>query len=206
MARGDLDVAGRKLGDRELAENVRVYEQVGGSEMVAVNLSDLTDSVIPASRIVFARRNYADKVDLIILNNVTGDAYVYGIVRVEEKQGDDFTYREVTLYNGKTTYGPFNYPNFHRSGQWAGLAISSDGERILGTAKLTELKNVSSSAWRSPQLVYVGGVGYTVSDSVICYNRTTGAWITLSDALAFANTMDLIVDENHVVRGVEVSQ
>ncbi len=205
-AGGSLDVANRKLGDRELAENVRIYEKVGGSEMVALSLSDLTDSVIPSSRILFARRNYADKVDLIILDNVTGNAYVYGIVSVKEVDAGDYSYREVTLDSGGTTYGPFNYPNFHRSGEWAGLAISSDGKRILGTAKLTELKNVSSSAWRSPQLVYVGGVGYTVSDSVICYNRTTGAWITLSDALAFANTMDLIVDENHVVRGVEVSQ
>ena len=129
---------------------------------------------------------------LIVLEGVKGVAY------------DEMA--EVTLDSGGATYGPFNYPNFHRSGQWAGLAISSDGERILGTAQLTELKNVSSSAWRSPQLVYVGGVGYTVSDSVLCYNRTTGAWITLSDALAFANSMSLIVDENRVVRGVEVSQ
>lgn len=34
--RGSLDVAGRTLGDREVAENVTVYDQVSGGAMVAV--------------------------------------------------------------------------------------------------------------------------------------------------------------------------
>ena len=34
--RGSLDVAGRTLGDREVAENVTVYDQVSGGAMVFI--------------------------------------------------------------------------------------------------------------------------------------------------------------------------
>ena len=39
--RGTLDVANRKVGDTELAENVRIYDKVGSGSLVEVKLADV---------------------------------------------------------------------------------------------------------------------------------------------------------------------
>lgn len=76
--RGSLDVAGRTLGDREVAENVTVYDQVSGGAMVAVRYSDLP-ATVSSGKIDFAGLDSLGRVRYLVLNDVTGDAYEYGI-------------------------------------------------------------------------------------------------------------------------------
>ena len=76
---------------------------------------------------------------------------------------------------------------------------------MAGYVKLTSVKNVPLSAWRSPTLCYYDGVTYTVASDVACYNKLAGVWFdTLSDALAFGEKVTVYVDSSHVIRGVEV--
>ena len=100
--RGSLDVAGRKLGDREVAENVTVYDQVGDGAMVAVRYSDLP-ATVSSGKIDFVGLDSLGRVRYLVLDDVTGDAYEYGIFSyspaktvkvIDYKKNPDGTYAE----------------------------------------------------------------------------------------------------------------
>ena len=70
---GDLDVQKRMLGSKKLAENVMIFD--GGKQ---VALGELSQSGIRANRIAYARSNWADEVDLIVLNNGLSGQEIFG--------------------------------------------------------------------------------------------------------------------------------
>ena len=215
-ARGDFDVEKRTVGDAPLAGNIRIFERVGAGAMTEIDLGDLSPVVIPSSSVDYIRKNYAGKVDIMVLNNVTGDRYIYGRIRVhiseissgEEGQNPRYEYSYELQYgkDGEAqSIGPFKNVSFSSTGQWGGIVPSSDGSRATSYVVLDKLSNVPVSAWRSDTLVQVGGRNYTVSENVVCYNATADRWFkTLGDALVYADHADLYVDANGVVRGVEV--
>ena len=100
--RGSLDVAGRTLGDREVAENVTVYDRVGDGAMVAVRYSDLP-ATVSSGKIDFVGLDSLGRVRYLVLDDVTGDAYEYGIFSyspaktvkvIDYKKNPDGTYAE----------------------------------------------------------------------------------------------------------------
>lgn len=76
--RGSLNVTARTLGDRVVAENVTVYDRVGDGAMVAVHYADLP-ATVASGKIDFAGLDSLGRVRYLVLNDVTGDAYEYGI-------------------------------------------------------------------------------------------------------------------------------
>ena len=53
---------------------------------------------------------------------------------------------------------------------------------------------MTNSAWNGSTSVTVRGTTYAVSDNVVCYNKTTGYWCSLSAARAFSGAADLYYD------------
>lgn len=213
--RGEFNVDKRTVGDAQLAGDVRIFERVGVGAMTEITLADLPADVIPASSVDYIRKNYAGKVDIIVLNNVTGDRYIYGriVVRSTEIPGGkdedpryEYSYELRYSKDGKEqSIGPFKNVSFSRTGQWGGIVPSSDSSRASAYVVLDKVSGVPTSAWRSDKLVQYGGKTYTVSDNVVCYNAAADRWFkSLGEALVFADTADLYVDANNVIRGVEV--
>ena len=80
-APGPFDVDDMTLGDRTVLGAVKVYEKVTTSALAPVTLSDLTGlGQIPADQISGYHANSSGMVDYIVLNNVTGNAYEYGMM------------------------------------------------------------------------------------------------------------------------------
>jgi len=77
-AKSDLDVSQRRLGDRDVAENVAVYDRVKDGKTVKVDYDSLTLTTIPKSKISFVSYDYAGRVKYMVLDDVTGDTYDYG--------------------------------------------------------------------------------------------------------------------------------
>ena len=111
----------------------------------------------------------------------------------------------MTLESGKDqSVGPFMQTPL-RSGEWGGIAVSGGTmTRIATDVKLSKLSGVTNQQWLDEDTVLVNQQPYEVSDKVLCYNRTTGLWITVGEARAFGQAMTLLVDDFHVVRGIEV--
>ena len=211
--RGDFDVAGRKVGDKPLAGNVRIYDKVGGSPLVGVKLSDITQAKISAGSVLYAEADYAGRVSVIVLNDGTGDAYTYGRYRFTPSSGEDDSYTNATISveydNGKTT-DTVECGDGYRNGDFGGLAFytnSGGDKRVAGTAQLTKLEKVTNAAWNGSTSVTVQGTTYAVADNVVCYNRSTESWCSLSAARAFSDKADLYYDSvGEKIRIVVVAQ
>ena len=95
------------------------------------------------------------------------------------------------------------------TGQWIGVSVRSDNSQIVTQmVVLKAVKNVPASAWRGGESVYVNGKLYTVSSGLdnCCYDKDAGVWFrNLNAALASGGSVTIMVDNDNVIRGVEVS-
>lgn len=93
-------MTGMKLGSYTVAAGVRVYEQVKGGAMVEIDRGDLGMNSIPGAQITAYHLDSTNLVDYIILGDVTGNAYEYGVmvtvtesktekVAIKDKDGKD---------------------------------------------------------------------------------------------------------------------
>lgn len=83
---GTLDLDAKTLGKYTLASNVNFFERVGSGEMAKIKRSDITVETIPEEKVVYRHMDYAGQVDAVILNDVTGDRYTYGIVSTDASE------------------------------------------------------------------------------------------------------------------------
>ena len=81
LRRQGQEVDEMTLGGRTVLGAVRIFEKVTTSALAPVTLSDLTGlGQIPADQISGYHANSSGMVDYIVLDNVTGNAYEYGMM------------------------------------------------------------------------------------------------------------------------------
>lgn len=219
-ASGDLNVDTRKVGSRDLAENVIIID--GGRQ---VSLSAITSGIVRDELVNYARINWNDDVDLVVLNSGS-ENIIYGRAKVSSaadtqipikdsngKEPDDpswiptyetiagDTTLTVEYGNGKSISKVNSYAA--RTGDYVAITVRND--QFVNFVKLTELEKVSPQSWLGTASVLHGGKSYPVPSDVLCYNADGGSWITLEQAMAYSGTMNLYVHDG-VVRIVEVSR
>ncbi|MDF2838530.1 MAG: S-layer y protein [Evtepia sp.] len=215
---GALDVAKRTLGSAELAADVKIFERVKTGPVAEIALDDIRLATVSKEKILSARYNDDGKVSLLILDNVTGDRFIYGKIYLgkyfdnpKDPDNRNFTLgvkiekpeTPNTMNSPTVTIGP--YLNFDlQSGEIGGVVIDGKENKIVSAIRLTMLSEVTNAAWESEDTVFFNNKTYVVSDDVICYNTATGEWMTLGQARAFGDKMTLYVDDFAVVRGVQV--
>lgn len=199
---GDLDVTAQKLGSTLLTENVAIYQSTA-SKLEAISLNQIPSARIPSSGVVYARTNWAGRVDLIILSNVTGSDYIFG--RTGYAMEGDKLYLEV--YTPDATYTS-RISGGVDSDTFVGITLTENYGMIGSVERLSKYSNVSNSAWSSASSVTIGGRSYAVPSDVLCYNKASGKWIEGADRLdkarAFAATSAVYIDQSGFVRAVEV--
>ena len=213
--RGTLELSAGKLGDAPLAQGVRLFDKIGKGPLLPVTRRDIPRTTVASGSVLYAHQNYAGQVDIVVLDNVTGDGYAYGRIKAYDRRENpdnpaDTLPPSIELLTAENkTVGPFvTYSSGF--GAYAGLStfIDSNGELRLGSiAKTEQLAKVPNSAWNGSSSVTFGGKTYPVSDEVVCYNETTEKIVSLTEARAFADTADLYVDSiGQKVRIVVVRQ
>ena len=205
---GDLDVENGKLGSRELAENVIIFQN-DGSGLTAISLSQITEAKVPSSQITYAGTDWADRVKVIVLNSVTGSGYIFGRAHYTanyDEEGNRVGNAQLSVEygEGKTT-ATFETGYVVRNGDIVGITIVTAGntQRIGSLIYPDELRNVPNAAWSGKGAVTVNGRTYTAPASLPCYNRETREWVTLTEARAYADSATLYVHQG-VVRFLEV--
>lgn len=196
---GDLDINGRKLAGRSLAENVSVF--MDGS---LVNLNQFTSGSIPSGQILYARANWAGEVDLIILRGTRDSSVIYGWVfwAVDNQDRECLGVEFGNGDSGRTKAFPMHYSV--NGGDYVAATLNQGGTGFSSMVKLTELAAVPANAWIGKTSVLVGGRSYTVPANVQCYNRDSRTWVSLDEALAYAPTANLYASDDGVIRIVEV--
>ena len=209
--RGDFYVSEGRVGSAELAADVQIYTTAQGNMLSQVALSDLTENIISSDQVLFAHKNYADKVDILVLENTTGDSLYYGRVFVSTtvNEAGETTKVETSVQSSSGEVAKFEVDRGLSTGQWIGVSVRSDNSQIVTQmVVLKAVKNVPASAWRGGESVYVNGKLYTVSSGLdnCCYDKDAGVWFrNLNAALASGGSVTIMVDNDNVIRGVEVS-
>ena len=205
---GELNVAERKLGSRNLADNVVVFQN-DGSGLTAISLSQIADGSVPASQITYAGTDWAGRVKVIVLNSAIGGGYIFGRANYtanydEEGNREGNAQLSVEYGAGKST-PTFETGYVVRNGDIVGITIVTSGntQRIGSLVYPDELRNVPNTAWSGKGAVTVNGRTYTVPASVPCYNTQTKSWVTLTEARSYADSATLYVHQG-VVRFLEV--
>lgn len=86
---GNWSVAEGKLGGNAVSSKVRVYEEVlSGAPLNAINVSDIDLTSVPASQIKYTVQDNAGTVTNIVLGDVTGESWIYGIGYGKRIKGD----------------------------------------------------------------------------------------------------------------------
>ena len=207
---GDLNVREGTLGSKKLASGVLIFD-----DGVLKNLSDLTETTVPHSRISYARTNGSGEVDLIALSSTSGELYgrvsVYTETTPEVKDESGIvtvpaeTTTKISVDVNGTTYGPYTSGYGVRSGDFVAFKVNSGKTGFSQMLTLDRLGEVSASAWIGTTAVNYGGRTYTVPSDVLCWNRDGGSWLDggAEAAIAYGGTMNLYVRDG-VVRVIEV--
>ena len=142
--------------------------------------------------------------DLIVLGSADSSTVYYGraVVQTSTAENGNETRTLAVEYGNGQRSEAIRTDNHISNGDYIYMGVK--GGRITSLGSLTCLSGVANSAWSGDGAVTVAGRTYTVSDSVACYNRTTGTWMTLAAAHAYAAKADLYVRDG-VVRVIEVN-
>ena len=206
-APGDFNPSAMTIGKYTVAPGVRVYEQFQDGAQVAVPLSSLDFGTIPQDQIASVHLNGSDVADLIILNNVTGDAYMYGRMvgtTVTTGEGEDAQRRTSWSLENRTTTKFNEHAGYAgKSGDFIG-AVAGKNNMIISVVQLKELKQVSPASFferEGQYYVTVQGQTYPVAANVECYKNATESWFDqengvdrLNACMAFSDNLTLYVD------------
>ncbi len=217
-APGEFNLTRMKLGDYTVSNSVRIYEQVSTGVTTSISRSDLTMESIPTSKIATYHLNSSNIVDYIVLSDVTGDAYIYGMMvgGYETDPNDAEKDRYVWhLRNGSIRDKKFsNTVSYNgRSGDMVAVVLGSNRvsePTIRSVSKLLELPNVKKEDFfESGGVSYVNyrGQTYRISNDVECYYNRTGNsisqenWLTGGDGASrlkaikdYSDTFTIYVD------------
>lgn len=187
----DLNVSEGTLGSIPLADNVRIYEWAGTSVVTEIDLEDIQSATVKASDIDFYATDSNGLVSVLLLDDVTGNAYTYGLLtmgsRTEGSGTMTYTNRTVSVENGSGTTQEYITGQSGRTGDMGGIAVSSEGKAV-SVVTLSEAEGVSQSAFESLDAVVIDGVRVPISDAAQGYNSDTERWVTLSQARAYSDT------------------
>ena len=187
----DLSVSEGTLGSIPLADNVRIYERAGNSVVTEIDLEDIQIATVQAADIDFYATDSNGLVSVLLLDNVTGNAYTYGLLavgsKIESSSGMSYTNRTVSVENGSGTTQEYITGQSASDGAMGGIAVSSEGKAV-SVVTLSEAEGVSQSAFESLDAVVIDGVRVPISDAAQGYNSDTERWVTLSQARAYSDT------------------
>jgi hypothetical protein len=199
----NLNVVAKTLGSAKLSPDVKIYDQVSGGAVAAVDLDDIKLDTVAAASINSYSTNSAGEVNLLVLNDVTGNCYTYGILRTGTTTSGSGTL-QVSNKTVKVEYGSGLTTSTYitgyslTDGDFGGVFGSSSTGKALAMATLTSATVTRSAINTSDsdnQTVTVNGVQIPISDNVVVYNAKSSAWTTLTAAKSFTGSFTVYYDK-----------
>ena len=218
-----LNLTTNRMGTKELSAGARFFEQVSNGRLVEIDRSDITITSIPANKITYVGYDWAGRVDKLVLNDVTGDCYDYGMIyyraagyEESKDDGSEGSYQngEIRVTNGSHTdgvsyvVGSVDGAKTNRMGGVAGSLDQLDGKnRMAAFMPLNEATGIRRAQFNTDaMLLTTNSMVIPISDKVECYNKTTGDWFkpgedgdhkaALNLALAFSEDITVYYDRS----------
>ena len=194
----DFSIARMMLGNREVSPDVVVYEcadRYAYFEEVSLEDAHGTTGIIPKDHILYYKTDASGVVRVVVIKNVTGNAYTYGLVSVGEDKSSYSVTTDTTAGTGAVTVSSFSGAQsvlLPVQGPYGGLAIGSGYARAYN--KLTKEGAVSLDAFEGTRTVRVDGKSLSIAEKVQVYNESTKRFITLQQAKQDFTSFEIYTD------------
>lgn len=185
---GYVSYAKQQIGSKAVASDVKILDisSIAGSNTVAyakTYMQRIDGITLSSSNVVYYTTNTSGAISELIIQNVTGDMYQYGMIVSTSTQsaGEDASYKTYSILSDNTTYLASRFSltagtpvQFAATGGTATYAASL--KSYTGTvSELTQVKAV------------IGGNEYLLSDKVKVFNKQSGLGyleMSLNDAIS----------------------
>ncbi len=198
---GAFDITNMTLGDYTVASDVLIYEGINGHAANKIYLSSIDVDVIDRTSVDYYHLNDDGEVDIILLDDVTGDLYTYGVITVGTISTSSGTFtvtnKSLAIENGDgTTKAAQDNSLAIYDGEYGGLVLDADGD-VAGTVLLTSAGEASLIAFDGDDTVVVDGVRYNIDADVQVYSEITDSWVTtLAVAKTYNTTFECYYDRS----------
>ena len=192
---GTWSIADGKLGERTVSPNVKIYEEVlAGAPLNAIKASDIASAEVVSSQIRYTVMDSAGTVTNIVLGDVTGESWTYGIAQTE-KRGDEESetyFVKLKYWDGSST-AEAAYRVLSLSGISSDIPVGipkgySVSESIvnhsLATQKLNLVDTVDLSAFDGSSGVKTKNGYYTLASNIGVYIPARNEFVSLQNARA----------------------
>lgn len=204
---GAWSVADGKLGDRTVAPKVKVYEEVlTGAPLNAIKTTDIASSTVSSGQIRYTVTDSAGTVTNIILGDVTGESWMYGIAYGENRVNDESETYFVRLkyWNGSSSAEAV-YRVLSLVGVSSGVPVGipkgySVNENVvnssLATQKLELIDTVDLAAFNGSSGVKTKDGYHELASNIGVYISARNEFVSLQDARANYTTFRLYANKS----------
>ena len=196
-AYGAFDTAAKMVGTAALSNDAVIYDSVQGSCVVKIDIDDITQQRVEKSSVKYVSTNSRGEVNLILLDDVTGDAYTYGFIVSTNSDNQNVTTNYTAVKNSSDTDGAINKGKGIiklQNGTAAGLAVASN-QTISGYVKLNQAKYITRADFNEEDSIEIDGYTVKISDDVHVYNSVYDKWVSLEEAKAFSDSFTVYYDK-----------
>lgn len=186
-ASGEWSIADARLGTKTVSPRVNVYEEViSGAPLSRIALSDIALAKVPSSDIRYTVTDSAGTITNIILGDVTGESWLYGIgygERIKDPTSDDpdhYSEERVVLRHWadskeeKSSFKVLSLPSGLSGGPVAVPKGYSTDENVVNTSldikKLKLIDTVERTAFDGTSGVRTKDGYYAIADSLGIYD------------------------------------
>ncbi len=189
---GTVDAEANRIGNRQLAANVEILDvyqtKANPIKVAAVKLhrSRLAGVRLEAADVLYWEQDEDGCISKLVLNNVSGDLFTYGILQKAEEEGSSGRYE--CVINGQVQQlggGNVSY-NVNRGG----VAILKIGETTVSMSNLSSVNLQSIDGANS--VTDSAGNKWLLSDSVQVYESRDGSY--------YQTSLNLLNTSNYTLR------
>lgn len=173
-ASGSFNWSSQKLGGEKLASDLEILDvgttdSNGPSLYTKVYPSRLDGVSITSNKILYSRKNSAGEIDQLILNDVTGDSYTFGVAsEVSRSSGGLMASGSYTYIVNGTTYSFASQSTVFTVNSGQGIRLSSASNpsimtqltQVNGTVNITDISTLTAD-----------GKEYAISPEVQVYGK-----------------------------------
>lgn len=204
---GAWSIADGKLGNRTVSPKVKIYEEVlAGAPLNAIKTSDIAAATVESNQIRYAVTDSAGTVTNIILGDVTGDSWTYGIAYSEsrDEDGQEAYFIRLKYWNGSAgAEATYRVPTLSNSlnGSTVGIPKGySTSENVinhsLATKKLNLVDTVDLSAFDGSDGVKTKDGYYALANDVGVYIPARNEFISLQNAKSNYTSFQLYANQS----------
>ncbi len=189
---GTVDAEANRIGNRQLAANVEILDvyqtKANPIKVAAVKLhrSRLAGIRLDAADVLYWEQDEDGYISKLVLNNVSGDLFTYGILQKAEEEGSSASYEGVI--NGQVQAIPSSNVSYNVNR--GGVAILKIGESIVSMSNLSSVNLQSIDGANS--VTDSAGNKWLLSDSVQVYESRDGSY--------YQTSLNLLNTSNYTLR------